>query len=114
MSIRAVFIDAIRECKNIPLSVRDAAATVLGVRQSTFDSSYLIFLDEQIELNARGEEWSQRLRKRKSGLAQWCDVPLIDGKVEVGTDDYSVYVDPESQSVVYWEHYADVRCPLGE
>lgn len=51
-----------RNCTDLPQSVRDAAWTVLGLEESSSDSSRLDFLDEQIELNARGSAWSDRLR----------------------------------------------------
>lgn len=35
------------------------------------DASYLAFLDEQIELGARGEEWSNVLRHRKTMLSPY-------------------------------------------
>lgn len=109
MSIRDIFIRAVSECEELPTSVRDSALPISGVGKSSFDASYLDFLVQQIELNARGDEWSQRLRDRMLGLEKWCDTPLISGKIEVGADDYSIYVDPELKSVVYWEQYSDVR-----
>lgn len=109
MSIRDILIHAVSECDDLPPQVRDSALPVVGVEESSFDSTYLDFLSQQIELNARGDEWSQRLRDRMLGLARWCDATLINGRIEVGMDDYTIYVDPESQSVVYWERYSDIR-----
>ena len=103
------FIHAVRNCVALPECVRDSAQSVAGIETSSFDVTYLEFLDQQIELNARGDEWSQRLRSRRSGLADWCDIPLIDGRITVDTDFYTIKVDPKTQSVVYWEHYADSR-----
>ena len=103
------FIAAILNCPTLPECVRNSASTVTGIETSSFDVTYLKFLDQQIELNARGDEWSNRLRLRRSGLADWCDVPLIDGRVAVGTDDYTIKVHPKTQSVVYCEHYPDCR-----
>ena len=106
MSIREDFIAAVRNCSDLPQSVRDAAATAQGLEERCFDSTYLDFLDQQIELNARGDEWSDRLRRRRSGLADWCDRPLLDGGIVVGPYDYWIKVDRVTQSVVYWEEYA--------
>lgn len=36
-----------------------------------FDKSYIQFLQEQIELGVRGDEWTDLLRKRKSALSPW-------------------------------------------
>jgi hypothetical protein len=106
MSIREDFIAAVRNCSGLPQPARVAAATVQGLEETRFDSSYLDFLDEQIELNARGDKWSERLRRRRSGLADWCDRPLLQGRIVVGSDEYWVTVDRETQPVVYWEEYA--------
>jgi hypothetical protein len=106
MSIRQDFIAAVRNCSDLPQSVRVAAATAQGLEETCFDSTYLDFLDEQIELNARGDEWSDRLRRRRFGLADWCDHPLLCGRIVVGPDDYTIEVDRVTQSVVYWEEHA--------
>ena len=106
---RDTFIKVVRDCIALPKCVRDSAASATGIETSSFDMTYLEFLDEQAELNARGDEWSQRLRSRRAGLTDWCDIPLIDGRITVGTDDYSLKVDPKTLSIVYWEHYAACR-----
>ena len=106
------FITAVRNCKALPECVRNSTASVSGIETRSFDVSYLEFLDQQVELNARGDEWSNRLRSRRIGLADWCDIPLIDGSITVGTDDYTIKVDPKTQSVVYWEHFH--RLPLAQ
>ncbi|QDS98086.1 hypothetical protein [Adhaeretor mobilis] len=109
MNPKNVFIAAVSKCAELPVAVRKSAATVQGIRTSTFDASYLEFLDTQIELNARGDQWSDCLRRRREGLAPWCDVPLIDGTIAVGVDDYTVEVDPQTYEVVYWEKYEGMR-----
>ncbi|MDB2687123.1 hypothetical protein N9Y42_07905 [Mariniblastus sp.] len=103
------FVAAVRNCLALPECVRNSAASVAGIRTSSFDVTYLEFLDEQIELNARGDEWSDRLRGRRAGLADWCDTSLIDGSITVDADEYTIKVDPKTQSVIYWEHYPDWR-----
>ena len=107
MNQRDAFTIAVHNCAKLPKFVRDAASSVVEIETSTFDVTYLEFLDEQVELNARGDEWSQRLRLRRSGLADWYDVPLIKGRINVDTDFYEIKVDPTTQSVVYWEHYTN-------
>ncbi len=79
------------------------------MEESCFDSTYLDFLDEQIELNARGDEWSDRLRRRRSGLADWCDYPLLYGRIVVGPDEYTIKINRATRSVVYWEEYAGMH-----
>ena len=109
MSIRDAFITAVRNCTDLPDSVREAALTVFDLGETTFDSTYLEFLDQQIELNTGGDECSERLRHRRSDLTQWCDRPLIDGRVIVGPDEYTIRVDRQTQSVVHWEKIADIH-----
>ena len=108
------FIKAVSNCDALPACVRDSASSdsassVTEIRTSSFDVTYLEFLDEQIKLNARGDEWSRHLRARRSGLADWCDIPLINGKISLENDFYTIKVDPKMQSVVYWEHYVRER-----
>lgn len=105
MSIRDDFIAAIRNCPDLPHAVRAAAATVQSLEETCFDSTYLDFLDEQIELNARGDEWSERLCRRRTVLTEWCDRPLLTGIILAGPNGYWIKVDRETQSVVYWEEY---------
>lgn len=105
MSDREDFIASVHRCTDLPQSARDAAPTVQGLRASVFDSTYLEFLDEQIELNARGDDWSARLRRRRTALTDWCGRSLLDGRIAVGVDEYTVKVDRETQTVVYWERY---------
>ena len=100
----------IHRCSSqLPESVCDAAATVSALEESTFDSTYLEFLDEQIQLNARGDACSNRLRRRREGLAGWCDRQLIDGTVVVDANEFWVKVDPQTNEIVYWEEYANQR-----
>lgn len=103
------FIHAVSNCTALPELLRNAAASVVEIETSAFNETYLEFLDQQIEFNTRGEEWSQRLRSRRSGLAEWCDMPLIGGRITLNNDEYTIKVDPKTQSVVYWEHYAGSR-----
>ena len=109
MNMREQFAAAVRSCPDLPAVVRDAVKAVGNVEASVFDRTYLEFLGEQIQLNARGDAWSARLRRRRDGLAQWCDRELIDGTIVVNVDDYWIKVDPKTGKVVYWEHYPDSR-----
>ena len=99
MNQRDTFINAVHNCAVLPELVRNAASSVVGIETSTFDKTYLEFLEQQVELNARGDEWSQRLRLRRSGLADWCDVQLINGRIKVDTDDYAIKVDRSNNAI---------------
>ena len=108
MNSRKEFIAAVCNCSDIPEIVRDSAYLVQGIREATFDSTYLQFLSEQIQLNARGDTWSNRLRIRLAGLAHLCDRRLLDGRIFVNGEEYWVKVDPTTNQVVYWESYEQV------
>jgi hypothetical protein len=109
--LRLLFIEAVRAAEHVPAALREHAGDVARVETSQFDETYLQFLDKQIELSPRGPAWTERLKRRRAGLAALCDVPLLYGCVfiaEVNTE-YCVKVDPEARAVVYWEEYLDAR-----
>jgi hypothetical protein len=100
-----IFIEATQTCESLPLQVRDQAQHYRGLRDASFDHSYLDFLDQQIQLSARGPEWTERLKKRRSALAAFCNTPHIDAHIQVENDDYWIRVDPMKKTVIYWEVY---------
>jgi hypothetical protein len=57
---QTIFIQAVRAADSLPLAVREQAAAVRFFERRTFDASYLNFLREQIDLGARGPEWTAR------------------------------------------------------
>ena len=105
MSIRQTFIEAVERCEELPAKLKEIVSSPLAVEESRFDQSYLEFLDQQIELNARGNEWTNRLRHRREGLAAMCDTDLISGRYALEDDEYWMKVDPALSKVVYWEVY---------
>jgi hypothetical protein len=92
----------------LPLEVREAARQS-AVEEHAFDQSYISFLDTQIRLSPRGPEWTNRLKKRREGLLSFTGRQLLRGTIQVGNDDYTVEVDPQSRTVVYWERYEAIR-----
>jgi hypothetical protein len=105
MDPKPLFIAAVRAAEHLPAALRDHAIDVIGLDERTFNETYLEFLDEQIKLGARGPEWTERLRKRRAALAAYCNVPLLDGRVNVGRLDFWVKVDALTRIVVHWEEY---------
>jgi hypothetical protein len=103
------FAAAVRKAGEIPEDVRAAADQVVNVEGRTFDESYLAYLDEQIELAPRGPEWAARLERRREGLSAFCDRPLIVGRIGLNRDEYRIWVNPRTGTVIHWEEYIDVR-----
>jgi hypothetical protein len=113
--LRQAFVAALQAASDLPRALRDNAQSVAGLEIGQFDRSYLEFLDAQISLSPRGPEWTQRLIHRRAGLRQFCDVPLIDGRVYIASTntEYWVKVDPATGSVAYWEEYLEARSATG-
>ncbi len=107
--LRKLFVEAVQAAHELPPTLREHAADVVGLEMSQFDWTYLAFLDEQIALSPRGPDWTARLIRRRTGLASFCDVPLLYGRVSAGTTEFTVKVDPATKAVVYWEEYSDAR-----
>jgi hypothetical protein len=100
-----LFVEVLRGATELPEELRARAPGVRGCEESPFDESYLAFLDEMIHLSPRGPEWTERLRRRRAGLAPFCGVRLVSGHLRVGTSDFWVKIDPRTRRVVYWEEY---------
>ena len=66
--LRDVFADAVLASTEVPQIAKDRIGEATVIEEHAFDETYIEFLDEQIQLNARGDEWSARLRKRREGL----------------------------------------------
>lgn len=98
-----LFSQAVCDCQGLPADVRAHSAEARGIEESSFDESYIAFLDEQIRLSSRGPEWTEILRRRREGLRSFCGVPLVSGHIRVGQLDTWIKVDPKRRAVVFWE-----------
>jgi hypothetical protein len=107
--IHNAFSKAVVECADLPRIGKERVHDALHVEEHTFDSSYIEFLDEQIRLNARGDEWSDRLRDRRQHLAPYSDQRLIRGKISIPEGELSIEIEPESSRVIHWEEYSYVE-----
>ncbi len=110
MNAKDTFLRAVERCHELPQAVREAARES-AVEQHSFDQSYIAFLDDQIRRSPRGPEWTRRLKERREGLLRFTGRQLLRSSLQVGSDDYTVEVDPEVEGVVYWERYEDMRSP---
>jgi len=108
VSPKDTFVSAVERCPKLPQAVREAARLSV-IEEHSLDQSYIVFLDEQISLSPRGPEWTERLKQRREGLLPLTGRRLLRSTLRVGSDDYTVEVDPEATAVVYWERYEDIR-----
>jgi hypothetical protein len=103
--LRRICVEAVGTCAEIPTAARENKDAVGSVEISTYDQSYIEFLDSQITLAARGLEWNDRLRIRRDHLSQYVGRELARCRLQFRTQDYSIYIDPIEGSVVHWEVY---------
>ncbi len=107
--LRNVFSEAVLRCADLPQVGKEQVDDARQIEEHTFDSTYIEFLDEQIRLNARGDEWSKRLRKRRLQMAPLTDQRLISGRISIPDGDLSIEVDLATSRVVHWEEYCYVE-----
>ena len=100
---KAIFVAAVRSAIDLPAEIRTAAEKVVGLSQTTLDQSYLDFLDEQIRLCPRGEEWNAILKRRRNVLAPFVGRQLVGGEIPTSRGQAWVKVDPLAKRVLYWE-----------
>ena len=105
MDARQLFIEVVPNAAEVPPQLAAHVADVRGCEQGSFDETYLQFLDALIRLSPRGPEWTERLTRRRAGLASFCGATLVRGTVRTAAVDYTVYVDPDRRRIVYWEQY---------
>ncbi|CAN5658827.1 hypothetical protein BH11VER1_BH11VER1_36420 [soil metagenome] len=103
MNSREKLIQIIRLAPNISPDVIENIESIQDVEESTFDQTYLEFLEEQISLSPRGPDWTARLLKRKDAYLPYCSVPLIRGRLDLIEKTYSIRVDPNKGNVVHIE-----------
>ena len=83
------------------------------------DSGYIDFLDHQIEVGARGPEWTNLLKARRQAFLQYLDKTLISGYLGQG-DPYSekrkfifFFASPDDTKIIHWERYAEGKFLFG-
>ncbi len=96
---------AVLDCNKLPSIIRDNIESIELLDSSEFDSTYIEFLDEQIELNARGKDWTERLSIRKKNLINFVDTLLLNIQLKVEKEEFCLKVEPNSKKVVHWERY---------
>src|SRR5262245_42780098 len=107
-AMRDTFLRAVAASSGMPEPVRAQAHAAVEVEAHSFDRSYIEFLDEQVRLSHGGPSWIERLRRRREGLEPFCGRTLLRGRIHIGNEDFTVEVDPEKSTVVYWERYDEM------
>ncbi len=105
MDVFETFVFVVQKAEQLPESFRANVSEAKYVEHSSFDESYIEFLEGQIQLGVRGVDWTKRLMKRKAALIAFCNHSLIYGRIQVGDKLYSAHVDPKTETVVHWEEY---------
>ena len=105
-SIKKVFSKAVLGCEEISSTVTEWIQEMRDIEEHVLDHTYFDFLEEQVQLNARGEAWNERLAKRKQNLESFVSQPLVRGLVPLPSGDLYIEVEPLSLRVVHWEEYS--------
>lgn len=103
--IKGLILEVLYEAEDLSQKLRSQPPEVRSCEKCSFDESYIAFLDKQIQLSPRGPEWTERLKRRRKGLAPFCGVQLVSGHVRIGTSGITVHIHPKTRRVVYWEEY---------
>ena len=99
------FQKALCLAQDLPADVAAAFRGEFEIEEHTFDASYIEFLDEQISLEPRGEEWTARLKDRKHALSPYANKLLLRASITVQGKDVTLEVDPSVPELIYWEIY---------
>ena len=98
-----IFLEVLRTAPEIPPDVKAAGNTVTDLRERVLDQSYLDFLDEQIQLCPRGNNWNVILTKRRTALSLLVGKRLLDGVVTTSHRSVFIKIDPLGRRLLYWE-----------
>ena len=107
--LRRICVDAVSQCEDLPQVAKENPEAVGSVEINIFDQSYIEFLDGQIALEPRGQEWNERLKIRRARLAKHVGRELASCRLRFGNDDYWIKIDPIAGSVVHWEVYGEAE-----
>lgn len=93
----------LQSCNELPGIVCENIANITNIEIRSFDVSYIEFLDEQINLNARGAEWTNRLKSRRENLAVFVGVKLLNASLYINGREFSFKIEPNERRVIHWE-----------
>ncbi len=101
---RQICVEAIQRETSLPESARSAAESITSVKSARFDDSYMDFLKEQINFGARGPEWTERLERRRDGLACLVGIEHLQCRLQFEGHDWSFHI--HDGEVVFREFYS--------
>ena len=79
------------------------AQDLVSEETNSLDASYLAFLDEQIELEPRGEEWSAVLKNRRNELSPYVGRMLTTLTVSTSHGRMVIKFCPQDNRIVLFE-----------
>jgi len=100
--LTALVREAVHARPDLPSLLRDHIADA-HVDISTFDQTYLDFLDSQIALEPRGPEWTEILKRRRAALTPYCDVPFVRAAIVLPDRIFFIRVHPDTREIIHWE-----------
>jgi hypothetical protein len=97
-----IFVRAVLGADKLPSEVRHAASSLDFVSRSTFDQSYLDFLQEQID-GPNDTERTAQMKERLTALTSYRDTLTLVGFVPTLNGLWSIRVDPAKGKVIHGE-----------
>jgi len=107
--LRAICVETIGASVDLPTEAKEHREAICSVQITTFDQSYIDFLDGQIALKPRGQEWNDILKHRRDALSNHIGRELASCRIKAGIHDYWIRIDPVERSVVHWEVYNETK-----
>jgi hypothetical protein len=87
----------------LPKAVRKVLETAGEIESESISQSWLLWLDTQIELAARGPEWINLYKARRRNLTDFAKTTLTRASALVGSTSATAYIDPTTHEVIHWE-----------
>jgi len=87
----------------LPKAVRIVLETAGQVESQSVSQSWLLWLDTQIALAARGPEWTNLYKARRRNLTDYAKTTLSRASASVGSTHAIAYIDPTTHEVIHWE-----------
>lgn len=81
----------------------------LNIEYKILDASYIEFLDQQIELEARGPEWNEILKKRVSALRPFVGKTVVTAQLLFEDNSLTIKIDPEEKNIINIEENTNSR-----